>query len=144
MRTYRFFQDRLGQHLVVLIVAHRDLAQDDLTFHLRIGIRDERIEDHVGDGFHRGLKTFLRGIDIVDRPVKGRVSIGGAAATMDGVGEFAVREATGTLEDHVLEVMRDPRAFPAPLMDAARADPGLHGAESDSRAMGVDDLESVG
>ena len=128
----------------MLIVTHRDLAQNDFSLHLRVGIRDERIEDHVGDSFHRGLETFLRGVDVIDRPVERRVSVGGAATAMNGVGELTVREATSSLEDHVLEIMRNPRAFPAPLMDAARADPGLNGAQPDTGTMGVDDLESVG
>ena len=107
MRTYRLFQDGLGQHLVMLIIAHRDFAQDDFTLHLRVGIRDERIEDHVGDGFHRGLKTFLRRVDVIDRPVERRIGIRRTPAAMDGVGELTVRKATSTLEDHVLEVVRD-------------------------------------
>ena len=128
MRTHRFFQDRLGQDLVVLVVAHRDLSQDDLALHLGVGVGDQRVEDHVGDGFHRGLEAFLRGVDVIDRPVEGRVGVRGTAAAMDGVGELAVREPARALEDHVLEVMRDARPFPAAFMDATRADPRLDGA----------------
>ena len=144
MRADGLLEHRLREHLVVLIVAHGDLAQDDFTLHPRVGVGDQRIEDHVGDGFHRGLETFLRGVDVIHRPVEGRVGVGRTAAAVDGVGQLAVRETSGALEHHVLKVVRDPRAFPAALVDAARTHPGLDGAETDARAVGVDDLESVG
>ena len=144
MRADGLLEHRLREHLVVLVVAHGDLAQDDFALHARIGVGDQRIEDHVGDGFHRGLETFLRGVDVIHRPVEGRVGVGRAAAAVDGVGQFTVRETSRALEDHVLQVVRDPGTFPAAFMDAARAHPGLDGAEADTGAVGVDDLESVG
>ena len=144
MRADGFLEHRLREHLVVLVVAHGDLTQDDLALHARVGVGDQRVEDHVGDGLHRGLETLLRGVDVIHRPVEGRVGVRRTAAAVDGVGQFPVRETSGSLEDHVLQVVRDPGAFPAALMDAARAHPGLDGAEADAGAVGVDDLESVG
>ena len=144
MRTDGLLEHRLREHLIMLVIAHGDLTQDDLALHARVSIGDERIEDHVGDGLHRGLETLLRGVDVIHRPVEGRVGVGRTATAMDGVGELPVREASGALEDHVLQVVGDPRALPAALVDAARPDPGLDGAEADAGAVGVDDLESVG
>jgi hypothetical protein len=142
--THRFLEHRLGEHLVMLVVAHGDLTQDDFALHLGVGVRDQRIEDHVGDGLHRGLETFLRRVDVVDRPVEGRVSVRRTAAAMDGVGQFAVRETSRPLEHHVLEVMRDAGTFPAAFMDAARAHPSLDGAQTDAWAVRIDHLEAVG
>ena len=144
MRAHGFLEHRLRQHLIMLVVAHRDLAEDHLALHLGVGVGDQGVEDHVGYGFHRGLEAFLRCVDIVDRTVEGRVGVRGTPAAVDGVGEFPVRETSRALEDHVLEIVRDAGAFPAAFMDATRAHPSLDGAETDSRAVGIDDFEAVG
>ena len=127
----------------MLVVAHRDLPEDDLPLHLGVLVGDERIEDHVGDRFHRRREAFLRSIDVIDRAVEGRVGVGGPAAPMDRLGQFPVGEATRALEHHMLEIMGDARTLPTAFVNAAGAHPGLHGAKADARAMGIDDLEPV-
>ena len=106
----------------MLIIAHRDFAEDHLALHLAVRVRNQGVEDHLGQGLHRGFKTFLRGIDVVDGAVKGRVGVGITARTMDGFGQFTVRETPRALEDHMFEVMRNTGAFPAPFL----CTPGPH------------------
>ena len=143
MAPQRLRQHLLGEDAVVLVVAHGDFAQDDLPLHLAVGVGNEGVEDHLRQGLHRGLEAFLRSVDVIDRPVKRRIGVGVAARTVHGLGQFSVGKASGTLEDHVLQIVRDPRTFPATFLGAAGAHPSLHRAQTDVRTMDVNDLQAV-
>jgi len=63
---------------------------------------------------------------------------------MDGLRQLTIGETPRTLEDHVLQVMRNARTFPTAFLRAAGPHPRLNRAEADVRAVHVDDLQTVG
>ena len=128
--THRVIPQGLRQHLlsqntVVLIIAHRDFAEDHLALHLAVRVRNQRVEDHLGQSLHRGFKALLWRIDVVDGAIKGGVGVGITARTVDGFGQFTVRKTPRAFKDHVFQVMRNAGAFPASFLCAPSPHPCL-------------------
>lgn len=136
-------EERLAGDAVRVVVAHGELAADDLLL-LDVFVGRERGVHHgVGEEVERGGDALRRDVDPVNGAVEGGVGIDVAAGGLDALGKLARAAGGRAFEKHVLEQMRDAGAEVAVLVDAAGFDPDLHARHGRAAVLLDDDAEAV-
>ena len=119
--------ERIPMAAVVVVLAHRNLAQDDVALPRYLVGGQGAVERHVGEQIDRDLQVRRGQIDVVNGAVVGGVSVDAAAVGLHRRGDLAAHAAGCSLEEQMLEVMREAGAEHRALVLAAGLDPNLHG-----------------
>ena len=112
---------------VVIVVAHRDLAQDDVAFAGHLVGRQSAAQHHVGEQIDRDVHVRRGKIDVVDGAVVSGVGVDLPAMRLHGGGNLAAGAALGALEQQVLQIVRQTCAKERPFVLAAGFNPNLNG-----------------
>ena len=129
MLAKRRSEQRVPNPIVRVVLRHRDLAQDDvLLLHALVG-RQRRVQHRIREQIDRDRRVFAGQVDVIDRAIEGRVGVDVAAVRLDRRRDVASRAPLGALEQHVLEVMREPGAEVAAFVRAPGFHPHLHRRE---------------
>jgi len=126
-----------------IVLAHVHFAADDVQF-LRQFIRRQRGVLHdVAQDVYRSRRAGVRNVNVIHRAVEARVGVHVTAGLLHLLVNPAAGARGRALEEHVFEHVREARAEPAALMDAARRAPGLHGHHRRAVIFAHDDDQAV-
>ncbi len=125
------FEDGAGEGVpvgaVVVVVAHGDLAQDDVAFARDLVGGQRAVQRHVGEQIDGDIEVGGGQVDVIDGAVVGGVGVDRAAVGLDGGGDLAAGAALRALEEQVLEVVGKAGAEEGALVLAAGFHPNLDG-----------------
>ncbi len=113
------------QFRVGIVPPHGELAPDDVHLLVVFLRGNGGIENRVGKNVERRQGMIGRKIDVIDRAVERRVGVEMAAQVLDLLRQLAVAARRRALEHQVLKQVRESRAEPAALVDAAARAPEL-------------------
>ena len=126
-----------------IVLAHVHLAADDVHFLRKFSRRQRRVLHDVAQNINRLHRAGVRHVHVIDRAVEAGIGVHVTAGFL----HFLINAAAGprgrALEQHVFEHVRQPRAEPAALVDAARAAPRLRGDNRRAVILAHDDGQAV-
>ena len=126
-----------------VVVAHRHLPADHVEFAGQFALREGGVLEDVGEDVHRHPGAGVRDVDPVHGPVEGRVGVHVAACRLDLLVDPPRAAGGGSLEEHVLQHMREARPQPAALVGAARPAPCLGAHHRGGAVRRQDQLQPV-
>ena len=97
----------------------------------------------VAQDVNRRARARVRHVNVIDRAVEARVGVHVTAGLLHLLVNPAAGPRRGALEQHVLQHVRQSRAEPAPLVDAARHRPRLRRHHRRAVVLAHDDDEAV-
>ena len=136
-------EKEFAQDLVGIVIPHRDLAADHVALVFEFILGEGGVADHVTEDFETGHRAARGCVDPVDGAVEGGVGVDVAALGLHRLRDLVRIAAARAFEKHVLEEMRDTRAEPVTLVDAARATPALQAHDRCRGILAHEDLEAV-
>ena len=117
------------RHAIGIIHPHGKLAPDDFLFFLVFFRRQSRIDHSVRQNVERGGHAVFRHVDPKNGAIERRVRIDVAAHVLDFLRDLIFSSGLGSLEQHVLENVRQPCADMLVFVDASRGAPRLHAGD---------------
>ena len=102
-----------------------------------------RVHHRIGKQFERDRHAFGRNIDPINRAIERRIGVDIAAGVLDALGKLARRPRRRSLEKHVLEHVRQPRAEVASSWMLPVSTHDLHARDRRAMVFLHDDAESV-
>ena len=118
-------EEELSRHSVRIVHAHGELAPDHFLF-LGVFFRGQgRVHHRIGEDIERNRDAVLRDVDPIDGAIERRVGIDVTAHVLDLLRDRICRVGFRSLEEHVLEDVRQARAEMRVFIHAAGAAPGL-------------------
>ena len=147
--TIRMFAEgrrkkRVPQAVVRVVLGHRNLAKNNVFLLRRFVGRERGVQHRVSKQVDRDRRVLTGQIDVVDRPVKGRVGIDVAAVRLHSRGDFAAGPARRALEQHVFKIVRQPRAKVGVLVNAPGFHPDLHRGQGSGAISFEDQRQTIG
>ena len=125
MRLKSGFKKGSDELPIRIVFPHVYLAKDDIPLFLDFIWRQSRLENRIAKHIESHVYVFRRDIDIVYRPIECRVGIDIAAGRLHAFRNFPAFPLFRSLEEHMLQVVRQARTQASLLVDTSRLDPNL-------------------
>ena len=119
-------EQKLPRHSIRIVHSHRELAPNHFLFLAVFLRRQSRVHHRVGQNVERGRDPIFRHVDPINGAIERSVSVDVSANVLDFLRDRIGRTVFRSLEKHVLEDVRQPRAEMLVFIDAAGRAPRLH------------------
>ena len=110
-----------------IVLAHIDLAPDDVQFLFQFRLGQGGVLHDVAQNINSHARAGVGDINVIHRAIKRGVGVHVAAGLLHFLINAPHPAGFGTLEEHVLQNVRQAGPEPIAFMDAARLGPGLGG-----------------
>ena len=115
-----------ASHAIGIIHAHRELAPDDFLLFVVFVRRKAGIHHRIAQHLQGRANTVFRHIDPKNCPIERSVGIDVTPDVLDALRNLICRSRVGSLKEHVLENVGQPRAKVLVFIDASSRAPRLH------------------